>query len=919
VRLDLGDFASVSLLARSGGLGESPPASYNPGKEGHMRMHPGSKLGPYEMLSLLGAGGMGEVYRARDPRLGRDVAIKVLPAERMADEGRRRRFAQEARAASALNHPNIVTVHEVESVDGIDFIVMEYVPGQTLDGLIPKGGMRLGEVLRTAIQIADALAAAHSRGIVHRDLKPANVAVTREGVVKVLDFGLAKLVADEASDHGDTVTAAGGSAPLSRPGMVTGTAGYMSPEQATGQKVDARSDVFSFGAVLYEMVTGRRAFAGPSTAETLAAVVRDQPKTPSEVVREVPRDLEKLILRCLRKEPERRYHHMVDVKVGLQEIKEESESGEAATAPVRSRRRLWLVASLAGLLATAAGAWLLQRPPPPPPRVVPLTSMRGIEIAPSLSPDGEQVAFTWNGEKLDNPDIYLKMVGSSDVRRLTTDPAPDIQPTWSPDGRQIAFLRYRPQGYTIQLVSPLGGPGSDRKLGDFLAAMGTPSWSPDGRWLAVARARPGQVPPPGVDSGVPVSEGLYLLPVQGGEPRPIPLPEAGDALNPRFSPDGRHLAYYSCVGFSCHVDVVQLGADFVPKGPPRRLTRRPVFRFGGLTWTRDGKSLVFVEQGIRRLWRVALEGTKPPTPIELDSLGATGPNAAASRDRLVFVREMRNVDIYRFETGRPAEPALASSYWDSNPHFSPDGRRVAFESERSGEAHEIWLADPDGTNAVQLTRGPGVWQGSPRWSPDGRRIAFDSQGEDGHWDIWTIDADGGSARRLTQGPGDENVPAWSRDGRFVYFGSRPGGGPADLWRIPAAGGTEERVTHGGGAISEESMDGKTLFFTRTFEWSTLLALPLAGGPERPLVDCVAGFAVGRDGVYYLGCGDEPDRPFPTRPETPLVLLDPATGRERLLGKPGPGGRLTVSPDGKTVLFTKSVGEGTDLMMIENFR
>jgi len=215
----------------------------------------GSKLGSYEVLSLLGAGGMGEVYRARDTRLGREVAIKVLPAERMADEDRRRRFVQEARAASALSHPNIVTIHEIESADGVDFIVMEYVPGKTLDAVIPRQGMRLGEVLRIAIPIADAVARAHAAGIVHRDLKPANVVVGSDGVVKVLDFGLAKLVEQEeaGSPEHETKTEDGDAGPHSRPGTVAGTAGYMSPEQAAGRQVDARTDVFSFGAMLYEM------------------------------------------------------------------------------------------------------------------------------------------------------------------------------------------------------------------------------------------------------------------------------------------------------------------------------------------------------------------------------------------------------------------------------------------------------------------------------------------------------------------------------------------------------------------------------------------------------------------------------------------------------------------------------------------
>jgi serine/threonine protein kinase len=885
-----------------------------------MPISAGTKLGPYEVLSLLGAGGMGEVYLARDPGLKRDVAIKVLHAGRMADEDRRRRFAQEAQAASALNHPNIVTIFQIDAVDGIDFIVMEYIPGNSLDALIPRHGMRLAEFLKTAIPIADALARAHARGIVHRDLKPANVMVSNEGLVKVLDFGLAKLgVQEPASPEHETATDDGVAGPLSRPGTVTGTVGYMSPEQATGKEVDARSDIFSFGAVLYEMVTGRRAFAGNSTGETRAAVLRDQPKPPRDFVPNVPRDLEKLIQRCLRKEPDRRFQHMLDVKLELEQIKEESESTQVAVAhPALLKRRHLLVASLAGLLATAVGAWLLRRPTPPPQRLVQLTSMRGFESFPSLSPDGEQVAFVWDGEKQDNFDVYVKMIGSPEVLRLTTDPGRDGTPSWSPDGRQIAFVRARFPDFasTIHLVSHLGGP--DRKVSDFLMAggRGGPSWSPDGRWLVAARARPDVEP--GQEPGPPArgsrSDGLFLIPVQGGEPRAIPLPEAaGEPYNPKFAPDGRHLAYQACVGLSaCHVDVVELGADFVPKGPPRRLSRRPVDPFGDLAWTRDGKSLVFVDAVITRLWRVGIEGSEPPIPIELAGLHTTHPAIAPSRDRLVFSQELTNYDIYRFEAGRPVKPVLASTFADYNANFSPDGRRVAFETDRSGETHEIWLANADGSNPSPLTRGPGLSQGTPRWSPDGRRIAFDSLGGDGRFGIWTIDVEGGSPRRLTRGPGDENAPSWSRDGRHVYF-ARGAGGPSDVWRIPAAGGAEERITHGGGFISFESVDGQTLFFTRRLGPSPLLALPLGGGPEREIARCVSIFAVGPAGLYSLECSDGP--------ETPLFARDPATGHGRLLGKldRAEGAGLTVSPDGKTILFAKAVGEGSDLMMIENFR
>jgi serine/threonine protein kinase len=239
-------------------------------------LSPGSHLGPYEVLALIGAGGMGEVYRARDPRLDRDVAIKVLPHDRVADESRRQRFVQEAKAASALNHPHIITIHEIESAGGRDFIVMELVRGKSLDALIPRQGMRLGEALRIAIPVADALAAAHARGIVHRDLKPANVMVGSDGAVKVLDFGLAKLTAVESAPNEETTTVVADPG-LSAPGMIMGTAAYMSPEQATGGQVDARSDIFSFGAMLYEMVTGVRAFAGTSTADTLNALTRTEP------------------------------------------------------------------------------------------------------------------------------------------------------------------------------------------------------------------------------------------------------------------------------------------------------------------------------------------------------------------------------------------------------------------------------------------------------------------------------------------------------------------------------------------------------------------------------------------------------------------------------------------------------------------
>ncbi len=458
--------------------------------------------------------------------------------------------------------------------------------------------------------------------------------------------------------------------------------------------------------------------------------------------------------------------------------------------------------------------------------------MRGKEEGAWLSPDGEQVAFTWNGEKEDNFDIYVKMIGSSDMLRLTTDPATDIMPSWSPDGKQIAYVRLGPDGNRVHLVSPLGG--SDHKLSDFPLAFATPSWSPDSRWLAVARA------PKGGPFAIG-SDGFYLLPVNGGEPRALRIPEeaVGNTFGPAFAPDGRHLAYLTGSGASQHVAVIELGADYEPIGTPRRVTKRPMYPDGGSCWTRDGKSILYVEWGVHRLWRVEITGDRAAQPVEIAGFGSIRPTVAASRDRLVFVKEQEDTDIYRFEAGRPAERVIASTSREGNPEFSPDGRRVAFESERTGE-HEVWLAEADGSSPRQLTHGPGLMQGSPRWSPDGRRIAFDSRSEAGGYSVWTIDADGASPRRLSQDPGDEHLPNWSRDGRFIYFTKGGSGdyltqGPTGVWRVPATGGAAERMTRDGGYGASESIDGKTLFFMRnTSNASLLFALSLAGGVERQI-------------------------------------------------------------------------------------
>jgi Tol biopolymer transport system component/serine/threonine protein kinase len=934
-----------------------------------MAVAAGSKLGPYEVLSLVGAGGMGEVYRARDTRLRRDVAIKVLRPGPQADEAHRRRFVQEARTASALNHPNIATIHDLVSVDGTDFIVMEYVAGRPLSDIV-RSGMSVDEAVRVAIPIANALARAHEAGVIHRDLKPANVVVATDGTVKVLDFGLAKLVEAPASARVIGDDAAGGydtrgsfdtaseptisalfdpassigASSIGASSIGGGTPGYMSPEQATGGKVDARSDIFSFGAMLYEMVTGRRAFHGQSVAETLTKVVWEQPTAVGALVPDVPPALDRLIVRCLRKAPERRFQGMADVKVDLQDIKEEREAARAIPAqPIspapprvsRPRARLrWLVAAtgLALTVALATIGLFLWRPGDatlPAARLVPLTTLRGTEATPAFSPDGRQIAFAWDGDRRaagepPNFDIWLKLIGASEARRLTTDPADDMGPSWSPDGRYIAFHRGRlGASASIYLMSSLGG--AERKLSDLPAsgsettwfrgaAVPQLAWSPDGRWLAVARAR---APYETSDT----AGGIHLIPIDGGEARPITAPKApGLDRDPAFAPDGQRLAYASCEGPAfapCDVHIVDLDADFKPASAPRRLTRQDRSILG-VAWTRDGRSLVYggARYDWAHLWRVDADGARPPERIEIARQGLS-PAIGPAQHRLAFAQSVADTDIHVFEAGRPDMVVVSSSLTDHGPTFSPDGRRIAFESGRSGESEEIWLANADGTNPVQLTHGPGVWQGSPSWSPDGRRIVFDSRGENGYSDLYTIEVDGSGLRRITSGALNEVLPTWSRDGHSIYYKEeRPDG--SDIWRLPVAGGPAERVTFNGGLRAVESTDGRSLLFVPRDDESPLFSQLVGGGPARQIVDCILSrsLTTGPDGVYYVGC------PAGV-PEGPLYRLDTVSGVSRRLGIVKTGGSfvpgMAVSPDAKRVLFSAMTSNGGDLLMIENFR
>jgi Tol biopolymer transport system component/tRNA A-37 threonylcarbamoyl transferase component Bud32 len=879
----------------------------------------GSRLGPYEILAPIGAGGMGEVYRARDPRLNRDVAIKVLPHDRVADEYRRQRFVQEAKAASALNHPHIITIHEIESANGIDYLVMEYVRGKSLDALIPRQGMRLGEAVRIAIAVADAVACAHKSNIVHRDLKPANVMVGTDGAVKVLDFGLAKLLTDDESDpHATTRT----DEAITKRGAVMGTLAYMSPEQASGEAVDARSDIFSFGSMLYEMVTGLGPFASRTPTDTLANVLRAQPKPPTELVPILPRELERIILRCLRKEPDRRFQHMLDVKVELLEVKEESDSGPPPAAhrqPGPRVARLTLGAAVLVAVALAGGFVARQcKTVKPSPRVMPLTAIKGHAFGAAFSPDDEQVVFMsqpTNGPF--KPDIYVAMVGTSEIRRLTDDSAINLSPAWSPDGRQIAYLcgtRSEPAA-RICLVSPLGG--TPVRLSDFPVRWSI-AWSPDGRYIVGTHGQSG--------SDMPQPSGLYLIPVQGGAPRQLTQTSTPNMHGaPAFSPDGRRLAFASCnsENVSCQLEVLDVTPEFEHMAPPRQVTTQAVTNLLGLTWSRDGETIIYESEqqsyATEYLWRVPADGTGAPERVEIAGLGATDPVMAHSRDRLAFTRKITDADIYRADRGRPAAAVVSSPAAEIQPMWAPDARSMAYCSPGLGDTTEVWTSAADGTSPRQLTHHTGQWQCSPHWSPDGLQLAFDAQSDDGRRHIWKVDASGGAPVQLTQESGTQVVPVWSRDGKWIYFSWDNGHG-RDIWRIPSGGGHAQQITRSGTSVfGMESMDGRDFLYQQeTFQDSPVISVPIAGGSPREILRCVAGggaFSVTARGVYYIPCSsaEHAVRLFvPGRQEEVFGNLDGLAQGSPIFGLP-------VSADGNSILYSKIVRDEENLMLIENFK
>ena len=883
----------------------------------------GKQLGHYQLLSFIGAGGMGEVYAARDTRIGRKVAVKLLPAAVARDSDRLRRFEQEARAVGMLNHPNILTIHDVGTHEGTPYLVSELLEGETLREHLKRGALSLPQTIVIALQITRGLAAAHEQRLVHRDLKPENIFIIpdghdgRYGRVKILDFGLAKLSQPSSNGSSPALPAIN-----TNPGMVLGTVGYMAPEQLHGAEVDARADIFAFGVILYEMLAGERPFRGVSTADTMSAILtQTTPELPAPIAGQAP-GLARLIYRCLEKQAQHRFQSATDLSFALETLTmpllHSSGAAQAAASAATdsdnaptlrfqpgARRLNWLGWAgwvLAGMFLIST-LWLsigFLRHPPAASRIVPFTSFPGQKSSPVFSPDGNQIAFVWDGGQNAERGVYVKLVGEGAPLKVASNPG--FQLAWSPDGRSIAFDRMGNDG-GIFTVPATGGP--ERRLTEL---GGQFAWSPDQKTLAIAYRNSPLEP-----------SNLLLITLETGTTRRLttaPIGSVGDQA-PAFSPDGKKLAFIRSPG----TQVSDIYLVPIAGGEPRRLTSDNLFLSGGLAWTTDGREIIFssTRGGLPTLWRVETEDGHLRRVIGIGEY-AHQPTISLTGNRLAYLYRKTDTNIWRapgpLSTAPGTEPArlVASTREENSPQFSPDGKRIVFVSDRSG-SREVWVCDSDGSNPVQLTNFGGSHTGSPRWSPDGRQIVFDSRPA-GLSSIYVINAAGGSPRRLTDGNTENVLPSWSRDGRWIYFGSRRNG-DWQIWRMTVTGEQAEQITKNGGYEAFESADGKTLYYAK--REPGIWRLSLAGGEETRILEqgkwgC---WALLEQGICFL---DQRAQPQPT-----LEFFNFATSQTTRFGRlertaaSGFSLGLAVSTDGRWILYWQIDEVDNDIMLVENFR
>ncbi len=759
------------------------------GRESYSRV--GKKFGTYKIEKPIGSGGMGEVFLAHDEKLDRKVALKLLPAEFVADAGRIKRFEREARMISALNHPYIVTIYDVGSCDGVNYIATEFVAGETVRELINRSA-DLKETLSIISQTCEALAAAHLAGIVHRDIKPENIMIRPDGFVKVLDFGLAKL--NEPAEFEQSLSN------FTLKGVIIGTPAYMSPAQVIGDKIDHRTDLWSLGVVLYEMLAGKNPFKGETRQATFQKILSEEPPPISQLNAKVSAELDRILSKALEKDTDVSYQTALDLRADLTRVRREidsspslrSVSGAQIRDEKKTRRNYFLPAFGVLFLALIGfGIWFFVSRSDQTSALdwskatnIQLTFEKGIEYFPTLSPDGKSFAYASDGGgKLD---IFVQRVGGKNASNLTKDsPADDTQPAFSPDGEQLAFRSER-EAQGIYLVG-LGGENL-RRVADFGYH---PSWSPDGKEIVVSTFG---LDAPNVRIGR--DNALWRINIETGAKREI---LKADATYPAWSPNGKRIAYWYYPETLARRDIATIPAN--GDGEPVIITKDFASSNWNPVWSPDGKFLYFVSDkgGVVNFWRVAIDETTGealsiPEPASTASKYSRHLNFSRDGKRMIYVQTDNQSNIQGVEFDQTAERAVGEWFWITEgdreiarAELSPDGKQFVMRQKRRTQ-DDIVVVNRDGSNWRDITI-DAPFDRYPRWSPDGRQIAFASDRNTG-MEIWVCDADGGNLRQVSFQYSERrgtSFPNWSPDAKRLIYTNNSESWLLDLttgWKEP---------------------------------------------------------------------------------------------------------------------------------------